>query len=75
VPLQEVVDALVTSARAQITIKAEDSLRRSQDPAFVVADITRLRKLTGWEPTISLRQSVHDVLEEWRESVSRGEAA
>jgi GDP-4-dehydro-6-deoxy-D-mannose reductase len=75
VRLQEVVDALLASAHVQVTVEADDSLRRSQDPAFVVADITRLRQLTGWQPTISLRQSVTDVLEEWRERVSRGEAA
>lgn len=75
VRLREVVDALLANAHVQITVKADDALRRSQDPAFVVADITRLRQLTEWQPTISLRQSVTDVLEEWRERMSRGEAA
>ena len=66
-PLREVLDALVANARVQVTVEADDSLRRAQDPAYVVADITRLRQLTGWKPTISLRQSVADVLDEWRE--------
>ncbi|MGH2911548.1 MAG: NAD-dependent epimerase/dehydratase family protein [Solirubrobacteraceae bacterium] len=73
--LREVVDALLASARVAVDISVDDSLRRSQDPPFVVADITRLRQLTGWQPTIDLRQSVADVLEQWRVRVSHGEAA
>jgi GDP-4-dehydro-6-deoxy-D-mannose reductase len=75
VALREVVEALVAASRVPIAIEADDSLRRPQDPPFVVADITRLRELTGWEPTIPLRQSLTDVLDSWREHDSRGEAA
>lgn len=73
--LQDVLDALVSRARVPITVEADDSLRRAHDPAFVVADITRLRQLTGWQPTIPLGQSVADVLDSWREQDRRGEAA
>jgi len=75
VALREVVETLVAGARVPIAVEADDSLRRPHDPPFVVADITLLRQLTGWEPTISLRQSLVDVLESWREHDSRGEAA
>lgn len=73
--LQEVVDALIERARVSIALEPDDSLRRAHDPAFVVADITRLRQLTGWRPSIPLRQSVADVLDSWREQDRRGEAA
>jgi GDP-4-dehydro-6-deoxy-D-mannose reductase len=75
VPLREVVDALVASARVEIAVEPDDSLRRPQDPPFVVADVTRLRRLTGWQPGIGLRESLGDVLEEWRARAARGEAA
>ena len=75
VALREVLDTLVTCARVPIAVEIDDSLRRPQDPSFVVADIERLRKLTGWRPRISLRQSLTDVLESWRERDSRGQAA
>jgi GDP-4-dehydro-6-deoxy-D-mannose reductase len=73
--LREVVDDLVESASAHVTVEADDSLRRNHDPAFVVADVTRLRALTGWQPAIGLHESLTDVLDEWRENASRGEAA
>jgi GDP-4-dehydro-6-deoxy-D-mannose reductase len=75
VRLREILQALLTSARVEIEVKTDDSLRRSRDPAFVVADVTRLRRLTGWQPAIALSQSVDEVLDEWRAQVSRGEAA
>jgi nucleoside-diphosphate-sugar epimerase len=33
---------------------------------MLVGDASRLRTLTGWAPTISLPQSIEDVLEDWR---------
>jgi GDP-4-dehydro-6-deoxy-D-mannose reductase len=29
-------------------------------------DATRLREATGWQPTITLEQTLHDMLEDWR---------
>jgi GDP-4-dehydro-6-deoxy-D-mannose reductase len=75
VRLREVVDALLASAHTKIEVKVSDSLRRSQDPAFVVADVGRLRRLTGWQPEIELPQSIAEVLDESRAHVSNGAAA
>lgn len=75
VRLQEVVDTLVENADVEIVVEQDRSLQRAKDPACVVADVTLLRKLTGWQPAIGLRKSLADVLAEWRERVSRGEAA
>lgn len=75
VRLREVVEELLAEKTVEIVLETDDSLHRSQDPPFVVADIARLRKLTDWDPTIGLRQSLADVLAEWRERFSRGEAA
>ncbi len=75
VALREVVDTLVAAARVPIAVEVDERLRRPQDPPFVVADIAHLRELTGWEPRLSVGESLADVLDSWREQDSRGEAA
>lgn len=73
VSLREVVGTLLESANVRIEVERDPSLDRPEDPACVVADTTLLRKLTGWQPTIGLRESLTDVLAEWRERVARSE--
>jgi GDP-4-dehydro-6-deoxy-D-mannose reductase len=34
------------------------------------ADPTKFRKATGWEPKIPFEQTLHDVLDYWRERVA-----
>jgi len=74
VRLREIVEVLVKSTNAEIKVEHDDSLRRLRDPACVVADVSRLRQLTGWQPAIGLRQSLDDVLAQWRERAARREA-
>jgi nucleoside-diphosphate-sugar epimerase len=33
---------------------------------LLLGDASRLRALTGWAPTIPFRQSIEDVLGDWR---------
>jgi GDP-4-dehydro-6-deoxy-D-mannose reductase len=64
--MQEVADALVAAARVPVDLVTDPSLVRAEDPPVVVADVTRLRELTGFEPRLSLEQSVADALAELR---------
>ena len=42
---------------------------RPVDVPILVGDASRLRTLTGWAPVIPCRQSIEDVLEDWRRRV------
>jgi GDP-4-dehydro-6-deoxy-D-mannose reductase len=64
--LQEVADALVAAARVPVELAVDPSLVRSNDPPVVVADVTRLRSLTGFEPRYDLATSIADTLAELR---------
>ena len=63
VALQEVVDVLVGLTRAEVSVERDESLLRPDDPQTVVADVSRLRELTGFAPRIPLRASLEEVLE------------
>ena len=46
-------------------------LKTLEASGVVVADATKLRTATGWEPRYALRQTLRDTLDYWRDSVSR----
>jgi GDP-4-dehydro-6-deoxy-D-mannose reductase len=66
VALREVMTTLLELTAVPVEVQLDESLRRAVDPPVVVADTTRLRELTGWAPRIRLRDSLRDVIEEWR---------
>jgi GDP-4-dehydro-6-deoxy-D-mannose reductase len=66
VTLSEIVERLVAGTRAEVTVERDPNLTRSVDPPVIVADVTRLHELTGWERHILLEQSITDVLADWR---------
>ncbi|MEA2479586.1 MAG: GDP-4-dehydro-6-deoxy-D-mannose reductase [Thermoleophilaceae bacterium] len=66
VTLTEVVEHLVGAADVEVALERDPALERSVDPPVVVADIARLRELTGFERRIPLAESLRDVLAEWR---------
>jgi GDP-4-dehydro-6-deoxy-D-mannose reductase len=67
--IQEVIDAFLGRARRPIETRQVPERVRPVDVPMLVGDAGRLRTLTGWAPTISLRQSIEDVLEDWRRRI------
>jgi GDP-4-dehydro-6-deoxy-D-mannose reductase len=47
----------------------DPDLLRPVDTPVLRGDPTRLHEVTGWEPTISLDQTLADVLDDWRKRV------
>jgi GDP-4-dehydro-6-deoxy-D-mannose reductase len=63
VTLRHVVELLVAEADVPVTIEpVQDRLRPVEAPALV-GDASKLRRATGWRPSISLKQSLKDALE------------
>lgn len=67
--VQEVLDALLFFAKVRITVEQDPDRMRPSDIPMVVADYTRLRECTGWEPQIPFEQSLSDVLDDWRQRI------
>jgi nucleoside-diphosphate-sugar epimerase len=66
VKLRAVVDELIARSGAEVAVEQDPALFRAQDPPYVVADIARLRRVTGFAPRYALGDSLADVLNEWR---------
>ncbi len=67
--IREVLDMLLAMSEAEIEVVPDPARLRPSDVPVVVSDCNKFRQQTGWQPTISLRESLRDILDYWRERV------
>jgi GDP-4-dehydro-6-deoxy-D-mannose reductase len=71
VEMHEVLDILVGLAGCPIEVERDPERFRPADLPVVSGDASRLRAATGWEPTISLEQTLADTLQAARAAAER----
>jgi GDP-4-dehydro-6-deoxy-D-mannose reductase len=62
---------LQRATRNDIVPEIDPQLLRPTDEPVIWADCTKLRAMTGWEPEISLDQTIDDMLSYWRQKPDR----
>ena len=62
---------LQRATRSDIIPEVDPKLLRPTDEPIIWADCTKLKAATGWEPTISLDQTIDDMLSYWRQKPDR----
>lgn len=63
VSVQEVLDTLLSLSRESIVIEQDESRMRPSDVPVIEADITKLRKDTGWMPEFTLEEALRSMLD------------
>lgn len=71
VAIRAVLTSLLALSPVAATVEQDSARVRSVDVPVVVGDAGKLRAL-GWEPRISLEQSLRDILGWWRQRVATG---
>lgn len=70
--MNEVLSRVLQRARRNDVMPQSDpKLLRPTDEPIIWADCTKLKRATGWEPLISLDQTIDDMLVYWREKPDR----
>ena len=64
--IQEILDILVSYSRVSLHVEQDPTRMRPSDTPEIRCDPTKFHKTTGWQPHISLEQSLRDVLDDWR---------
>jgi GDP-4-dehydro-6-deoxy-D-mannose reductase len=67
--MRDVLERLIALSPARVTVTTDVSRVRPVEIPILYGDYRLLRQRTGWEPRITLEQSLHDVLDEWRQRV------
>ncbi len=68
VTLQACVDTLLSFAKVPIDVRTDASRVQANDARAQVGSAARLKRDTGWSPTRTFEQSMHDLLRSWREA-------
>ena len=66
ISVQQVLDRIIELSGTQIRVEVDKERFRPVDVPFIEADISKLKKDTGWEPHISLDDSLSDIMEYFR---------
>lgn len=69
VTMQEVLDLLISNARTPIETEVDETLYRRADFSFKKPSCAKFQELTGWAPEYTLKETMRDILEYWREHI------
>ncbi|MHB0857293.1 MAG: GDP-mannose 4,6-dehydratase [Anaerolineae bacterium] len=75
VAIREVLNILLDLARVDVSVEPDPARLRPSDTPISVCDAQRFIAQTGWQPRYSLRESLRDVLDDWRERVQSSSGA
>jgi GDP-4-dehydro-6-deoxy-D-mannose reductase len=67
--MQQLLDLLLQHSTHSISVEPDPARMRPADVPLVVCDNSRFYAATGWQPAISLEQTLRDVLDDWRARV------
>ncbi len=65
----EMLDVLLSMTECKIEVRQDPARLRPSDVKVLMADATKFKKLTGWEPQIPFEQTLKDLLDYWRDRV------
>jgi len=71
VAIRAILDILLSLSVVDVRVERDPNRLRPADVPRIVCDPRRFRTCTGWHPTISLQQSLRDILDDWRTRVTR----
>lgn len=64
--IRQILDLIVSMSDKEIKVEIDPDKIRPVDVPIIEADITKLNRLTGWTPQISLKQTIQETLDYWR---------
>jgi GDP-4-dehydro-6-deoxy-D-mannose reductase len=69
VSIGEVLEELVRQSRVAVQVVVDPERYHALDAPLMVGDPARLKTETGWSPRYSLRETLRDLLDDWRAKV------
>jgi GDP-4-dehydro-6-deoxy-D-mannose reductase len=67
--IRDILERLVASSRVTVDVRIDSERYRPNDTPVLLGDPARLKRETGWRPSIPLDQTLSDLLDYWRKEV------
>lgn len=68
--MKVILNKLIGLSKVPIEVRVDTGRLRPTEIPVLVGDNRRLRERTGWQPHISLDQSLRDALDDWRQRIN-----
>jgi len=69
--IRDILDRLLALSRVEVKIEVDPARLRPSDVEILIGDSSKFRADTGWEPRIPFEQTLRDLLDYWRQTMSR----
>lgn len=66
ITIRELLDRILALSNVRIRVEVDPERLRPSDVEILIGDASKFREVTGWEPGISLEQTIRDTLAYWR---------
>jgi GDP-4-dehydro-6-deoxy-D-mannose reductase len=73
--IREMLERLIALANVEVKIEVDPDRLRPSDVEILIGDASKFKADTGWEPRIPFEQTLNDLLDYWRQTLSRRQAA
>lgn len=73
VSLKECLDEMMSQSKKQLSVKVDAEKFQKNDVPVQIGSYQKINKVTGWCPKIFLKESLTDLLNDWRERVKVAE--
>ncbi len=74
VAIRQCLYEMMSKSKKQLSARVDAARVQKNDVPVQVGSYQKLHKITGWSPKISLKQSLFDLLDDWRERVKEVES-
>jgi GDP-4-dehydro-6-deoxy-D-mannose reductase len=68
--IRELLDRIIALANVEVKIEVDPERLRPSDVEILIGDSSKFRADTGWEPRIPFEQTLSDLLEYWRRTLT-----
>lgn len=72
--IKKCLSEMMSRSKKQLSVRVDAGRVQKNDIPVQVGSYQKLHKVTGWSPKISLKQSLSDLLDDWRERVKEVES-
>ena len=70
ITIRALLDLLLSMSEAEVTVEIDPDRLRPSDVEVLLADSSKFRRETGWEPIIPLETTLSDLLDFWRRRIA-----
>lgn len=69
VSIRKMLELVISLSGQDIKVEIDPNKLRPVDVPIIEADVSKLKELTGWEPEITLEQTIKETLDYWRKRI------